>query len=640
MKTIPTEFDLNAHIVEIDCKVIPENDCCEISFLNLNYGVITAVKFIAQGFNVFDDCILVNGKEEFTLVLQDIRVEKNARLENYQVKLPDSNMRKIKLRESQICYDDGTVTTYTESNIKKYILLEYQDGDLSEDIRAARKAHYKVDFKYKPTLLDSGWVCGCGRFNSSNQQQCTACGLLMVNVLRLLNADYDDQLVDAYVKKIEKQDALETRRTQMRREKKKKTIITCVFSVLIVSLVLLGIHFSVVSRSPSSDFDEEIKQTYAGVQTNYDSNRDTVEKEDFLSNMALGIRHRLNNDTKDADTMSDEEISRYHTKLVNYELKQISKYSDKIIGDSHFDVIAHNYIRACNMQYNSEVKYGERFSNEIWGLGYRIRSTIITELYEKESLPITEEEVSAYSDGIDSALDPYDPDCVLNAVTDILHNAFIFNGEHQVFLFDPSNNTYTYSIHLKDISKSEYESIMMISHSEMDDDTKNDYFDIKHALNCAGYNPQIICKVLSSDSYRLFEYSNGELIYMYRKEFSASSSNSSSSNSSSSSSSSSNSYSSSSNSYSGSSSSYRSADRSRDAWVCAIKYVEDNLKSPSTAKFCKYTDATVMRVGEDEYIIHGYVDAQNSFGATVRQIWTVSLFLTEKGFRDPYLEWG
>ena len=85
---------------------------------------------------------------------------------------------------------------------------------------------------------------------------------------------------------------------------------------------------------------------------------------------------------------------------------------------------------------------------------------------------------------------------------------------------------------------------------------------------------------------------------------------------------------------------YRTTDRSRDAWVCAIGYVQDNLKSPSTAKFCKYTDATVMRVGEDEYIIHGYVDAQNSLGAAARQVWTVSLFLTEKGFRDPYLEWG
>lgn len=93
-------------------------------------------------------------------------------------------------------------------------------------------------------------------------------------------------------------------------------------------------------------------------------------------------------------------------------------------------------------------------------------------------------------------------------------------------------------------------------------------------------------------------------------------------------------------SYGSTSGSYIGKDRSKDAWVCAKKYVEDNLKSPSTAEFCKYTDATVMRVGEDEYIIHGYVDAENSFGATVRQTWTVSLFLTEKGFRSPYLEWG
>lgn len=275
------ESDINAHIVDIECKVLPENDSCEISFSNLHFGVISAVKFIAQGFNVFGDCVLVNGKEEFPLVLQDIKVEKNARLENYQVKLPDSNMRKLKLRESQICYDDGTIATYSESKIIHYIVQEYQNDDLSDDIRSARRAHYKVDFKNKPVLLDSGWVCGCGRFNLLDQQQCTACELLKVNVLRLLDEGYDDVLLDAYLKKRKKEDALEALQ-----KKKKKTgiIIICAVFIVLAFLAALGAYMHIMSGRSTFDSEEDMKQAVIGSYTHNDAEGKPSSKIFFTDN--------------------------------------------------------------------------------------------------------------------------------------------------------------------------------------------------------------------------------------------------------------------------------------------------------------------------------------------------------------------
>lgn len=71
-----------------------------------------------------------------------------------------------------------------------------------------------------------------------------------------------------------------------------------------------------------------------------------------------------------------------------------------------------------------------------------------------------------------------------------------------------------------------------------------------------------------------------------------------------------------------------------DAKICAEKAVEDNLKSPSTAKFCKYTEMTATNLGGDKWKVTGYVDAQNSFGAVVRTNWTVTLTLTGSGFKD------
>lgn len=76
------------------------------------------------------------------------------------------------------------------------------------------------------------------------------------------------------------------------------------------------------------------------------------------------------------------------------------------------------------------------------------------------------------------------------------------------------------------------------------------------------------------------------------------------------------------------------SNRKRDAWVCAQDIVQSELKSPSTAKFCSYTEATVTSLGNDKYKIKGYVDAQNGFGAIIRTKFTVTLTLTARGYKE------
>ena len=71
-----------------------------------------------------------------------------------------------------------------------------------------------------------------------------------------------------------------------------------------------------------------------------------------------------------------------------------------------------------------------------------------------------------------------------------------------------------------------------------------------------------------------------------------------------------------------------------NAKICAKKAVQDELKSPSTATFCQYTDMTATSLGDDRWKVTGYVDAENSFGAVVRQNWSVTLTLTDSGFKD------
>lgn len=49
-------------------------------------------------------------------------------------------------------------------------------------------------------------------------------------------------------------------------------------------------------------------------------------------------------------------------------------------------------------------------------------------------------------------------------------------------------------------------------------------------------------------------------------------------------------------------------------------WVKDKLKAPSTARFAN--DGTTHPSGADAWTMSGTVDAQNSFGATIRTAWT------------------
>ncbi len=76
--------------------------------------------------------------------------------------------------------------------------------------------------------------------------------------------------------------------------------------------------------------------------------------------------------------------------------------------------------------------------------------------------------------------------------------------------------------------------------------------------------------------------------------------------------------------------------RDTEAYVCAIDVVESHLKAPSTADFCGFDEARVTDLGNNKYKVTGYVDAQNSFGAVVREYFYVTLTLTKNGYSDAY----
>jgi len=68
------------------------------------------------------------------------------------------------------------------------------------------------------------------------------------------------------------------------------------------------------------------------------------------------------------------------------------------------------------------------------------------------------------------------------------------------------------------------------------------------------------------------------------------------------------------------------------AWTVAEREVKGRLKAPSSAKFPTYNHATITKSG-DNFVVLGYVDADNSFGAKLRTNFTVEF---EKTGSDTY----
>jgi hypothetical protein len=69
-----------------------------------------------------------------------------------------------------------------------------------------------------------------------------------------------------------------------------------------------------------------------------------------------------------------------------------------------------------------------------------------------------------------------------------------------------------------------------------------------------------------------------------------------------------------------------------DAFYMSQKFVNDRLKAPSTAKYPSSSDVSIKQTG-NKWIVTGYVDAQNSFGAMIRQNYICEMEVSGKSWK-------
>lgn len=267
MGEITRTVDLNAHVNNIECQIETANNIAKavIAFDNLGYGTITAIKFSAQGFNLFGDVAKVNGQDKFFLIIQDISIEKNCHAENLRATLPNGDIRKLILEESQICYADGTVSTYSGHNDCSFTLQTIEE----DDIEAVRD-EYNDQFEYMPIELDAAWVCGCGRCNGRDEAVCSNCGSEKEHVMQLTTPNYISELKAKHeAKEQERKEQAAAEETQKAKERTKRNIkigIICVACAIVAALMW---NANILSKRTTYSSAAEMKSALQGTYTRY-----------------------------------------------------------------------------------------------------------------------------------------------------------------------------------------------------------------------------------------------------------------------------------------------------------------------------------------------------------------------------------
>lgn len=274
MKTVTKNIDINAHITNIQYQIVSEEKVAKaiVSFDNLGFGVVSAVKLNAKGFNSFGDKVLIDGKEEFVLIIQDLHVEKNASVEGLEVELPNNDIRILNLDESQICYSEGFVLNYKGPDNRVFNIEQFEtDGAEKEALDAIRNSICSKARSY-PQECNDGWICSCERYNTQELNTCSNCGVDKTEIFKVVDPAYVADLVSSH--KRNEADRLErARKEEVAKNKaaKGKTIKLAVGIIAVLVVALFVGHAVLMSSRTTYSSEEEMRSALQGSYYHYDT---------------------------------------------------------------------------------------------------------------------------------------------------------------------------------------------------------------------------------------------------------------------------------------------------------------------------------------------------------------------------------
>ena len=275
MKLTKMVVDTNAHIANIKCSIALNGDISEasVSFDNLGYGIITAVKFYARGYNAFGNVLPVSGRDVFFLTVQDIHIGKHEHAQNLKIKLPSSDIRRLDLQECQIFFADGTSAAYNGPNVRTFDVYSFeQTGQEKNTLDALRDvvSPYIVNL---PVDSNQGWICACGKYNKCNSAFCENCQTKKSQIFQIYDPAYVADVQKKHQQRIEKQREAEKAKEEEAAGKKRKRLLLS----LVVIAILCGI--AVLSMQKSAGTKDGVTEKVAAVTDNSEDDTWAISEE-------------------------------------------------------------------------------------------------------------------------------------------------------------------------------------------------------------------------------------------------------------------------------------------------------------------------------------------------------------------------
>lgn len=316
MKSTKKVLDINAHITNVQCTIGVNDDTSKatLSFDNSGYGVITAIKFNAKGYNSFGDIVPISGKEQFFLIVQDIHIEKNEHAENLKIQLPNSDIRKLDLQECQICYADGSVSTYVGPDIREFDVAEFDSyGPEGETLEALRDV-VSPDIHNLPIDLDYGWICACGQYNRHDFSACCKCGLEKSNVFQINDPVYISTIKEKHQQRIEEHRELDRIALKEKEAADKKRHLQIAIGVIVATFIIIILSYAVVmSGRTTYSSEDEMRTALQGTYTYYDDSG-KIKRYLVIKNNTATLVYPSINETLDSDVKEWEyKKGRFHT---------------------------------------------------------------------------------------------------------------------------------------------------------------------------------------------------------------------------------------------------------------------------------------------------------------------------------------
>ena len=178
--------------------------------------------------------------------------------------LPNSNLREFDFIVTKVIFKNGK--QWNNEEIFYPIPKESTDinvlGDLKEQFKRDIWDIYKKEQKrivtqtvYMPVFKHDYWLCTCGAFNLSEENECCKCGISKKSLSEAVNIENITENQNLYNLKIQE----ETKRVnEINRKRIKKLLISLIGLVIIIILLFVG-KAAVTSISRSNDYNKAVE---------------------------------------------------------------------------------------------------------------------------------------------------------------------------------------------------------------------------------------------------------------------------------------------------------------------------------------------------------------------------------------------